>query len=1043
MRRVKNLKYIGISIPLLLVGFMVILGVTSNKLEAIDIPNGSNDLNSFFGEPYLKYNSIQSPPVINDNNINIISSNYGAAAIWSRDKLDMDYSWELKSKIEVKTLKNYDLGDGLTFVLAKEGNDLGLHGAGLGVAGIDNGIALYVNYWRDNSYGLGVSTGALKTDNFEIIDKSEQGTVPSTNNKHTFNVSWNVETQSLTYQIGDYSKTIDLTNILPTITDSENKLRVGYSASTGKAAMLTDFTFNNFMYTSIDINAKQNLYTDASFSQLVTDSNPLRYGDKGYVKVSIDNNSEIQSPKISIRPLLIEGRTEDDITIPENIGDLRVDDIASDKSMKPDGDLSNDLSIQSAGNLSTNITYSFDVPKSENIFITNNLVAEGTTTPYELVSSGPIMDERLIASDANIRSTVAKNATKQDLITHMDALGSQNNIFIDLDVIANFDEINKGIVGTKHNVEFSMDVSGEISKVNVILTIIEDRITPDRMGEVNANLTLIHSSVAKNIENEHSLVQLMNVIATYDGVQIDPLVDANGLMQEINDGVLNDYSISFNIDADSNSLTPKDNASTIENLSVVSDNTVITPDKKGSVYAQNKQIRSTDAKNIATIDELTKLMKVKATYNGEAIIPNITTKEFAQIKAGRIGIYDVEFYITEGEGASKTVKLSIIEDEAIITPDDRGSVYANNMQITSTKVKEIEAKDELIKLMNAQSNYNGEVIIPNVSSKEFEKIKAGIIGIYDVEFYITEGEGASKTTKLSIIEDEAIITPDDVGSVYAKNNQVTSKRAKEIRTIDELIKLMNAEATYNGQVIIPKISLKEFEKIQAGIVGIYDVAFNIIEGDGASKTVKLSVIEDDAVTTLDNLGSVYAINKQITSTKAKSLKNKEDLIELMSVRATYDGSVIKSIVTVEDFKIINVGTIGIYDITFGITKEQEANKTVKLSVLNDDYTIIPDEKGPIYTSDIEFTSTKNSTYENEANSLMNSNVAYDEISIVSPVEDTKFNSTKNDKINDYDVSLNIDEKDTSTTNGKLRIVIGCLVFVIISTVYTIRKRRLS
>ena len=402
MRKLKKMKVISISISLLFVCIVAIFGITSNKLEALDIPNGSNDLKNFFGEPFLKDNSVDFPPVINGNNINIISSDFGATTIWSKDKLDMDYSWDLNSKIDVKTLKDYDLGDGLTFVLAKDGNDIGQHGAGLGVAGIDNGIALYVNYWKNSGYGLGVSTGVVKTKDFEIIDKSEENMVPSTNNKHDFNVSWNAESKILSYKIGEYSKSIDLTSILPTITDSENKLRVGYSAATGEAAMIADFTFDDFMYTSVDIDAKQELYTDPNHTQLVTETNPLRYGDKGYIKVSIKNNSEIQSPKLSLRPLLIEGSTIGNIIIPENIGELMVDGVFSDKSMIPDGDLTNDLSIQPKGNSLTNITYSFDVPKSENMLITSSLIAEGTTTPYDLASSGPIyINEYVISFDAN------------------------------------------------------------------------------------------------------------------------------------------------------------------------------------------------------------------------------------------------------------------------------------------------------------------------------------------------------------------------------------------------------------------------------------------------------------------------------------------------------------------------------------------------------------------------------------------------------------------------------------------------------------------
>ena len=82
----------------------------------------------------------------------------------------------------------------------------------------------------------------------------------------------------------------------------------------------------------------------------------------------------------------------------------------------------------------------------------------------------------------------------------MDILGAQINIFIDLDIIDNFDKSNKGIDSSKHNVEFSMDVLREIWKMNVILAIIEDSTTLGEICVVNADLTLIHSCTEKMLK---------------------------------------------------------------------------------------------------------------------------------------------------------------------------------------------------------------------------------------------------------------------------------------------------------------------------------------------------------------------------------------------------------------------------------------------------------------------------------------------------------------------------------------------------------------
>ena len=259
------------------------------------------------------------------------------------------------------------------------------------------------------------------------------------------------------------------------------------------------------------------------------------------------------------------------------------------------------------------------------------------------------------------------------------------------------------------------------------------------------------------------------------------------------------------------------------------------------------QIRSSEAKKIVTLDELITLMEARATYDGGVIIPNITANEFAQIQAGKIGIYDVTFDIEFGGNVSKTVKLSVIEDDSVATPDDLGSVYAINKQITSTKAKSLKNKEALTELMRARATYDGSVIIPLVTSEDFKTINTGTVGIYDITFSIKEGNGVSKIVKLTVMHDDSVTTPDGKGHVYANDAEITSSQAKKLTSESDLISVMKATSAYDGIAIVPTVEAPEFKTIKSGQVGSYDVSFNINEVDTATTNVKLKVIKDEVI----------------------------------------------------------------------------------------------------------------------------------------------------------------------------------------------------
>ena len=297
---------------------------------------------------------------------------------------------------------------------------------------------------------------------------------------------------------------------------------------------------------------------------------------------------------------------------------------------------------------------------------------------------------------------------------------------------------------------------------------------------------------------------------------------------------------------------------------------------------------SLEAKKLANKEALIAIMDANAEYDGNTIIPNVTAKEFNQIQTGKAGLYDITFSIVNGKGASKTVKLTVLEDGSEITPDGKGYVYAENKQITQADAKTLENKEELIKLMNVSASYDGKIITPKVTAKNFTEIKTGTIGIYDIRFSIQEGNGklksvqTNKDVKLTIMSDESVTTPDGKGNVSAMNAEISVSNAKGLTSKEDLVSVMKATASYDGVSIVPAVQVADFATINQGKLGTYDVTFSIENGQKAEVSVELKVVSDEVIvkpelddtgilSTLGIYGSMFVIVGCVYTIKKRRL----------------------------------------------------------------------------------------------------------------------------------------------------------------------------
>lgn len=373
--------------------------------------------------------------------------------------------------------------------------------------------------------------------------------------------------------------------------------------------------------------------------------------------------------------------------------------------------------------------------------------------------------------------------------------------------------------------------------------------------------------------------------------------------------------------------------------------TIIAKKPTVTFNAENGFIKQSQARDLISQNDLKVYNKASASSSdGSELTVGVETPSFANIKAGTLGVYDVTYkYTNEGVTDTKVVKLNVVSDDAVISPEGKFAITAKNAIITEATAKALADQSGLIAVNKAVVTMSdGTTQTPVVNAVNFADIKAGKTGSYDVIYSYTAGsDTTSKTVKVNVVKDGTVISPDQDFGLYAEHGFIKDNEAKALQNKSQVIPYNKAEVIMSdGTKKAPEntISSGDWLSITSGTKGTYAVLYQY--GSGANEVnapVKLTVIDKDAPVSPDGKASLYAADVELSVTEAKALTAQTDLIALTKAAVTLsDGSTAVPTIASVDFASIKAGTEGTYPITYTYgTGEGKVEKTVNVVVSKD------------------------------------------------------------------------------------------------------------
>ncbi len=404
-------------------------------------------------------------------------------------------------------------------------------------------------------------------------------------------------------------------------------------------------------------------------------------------------------------------------------------------------------------------------------------------------------------------------------------------------------------------------------------------------------------------------------------------------------------------------LTTALGGSHVIKVNVVKTGTVISPDSSNTVYAEQAVVDQATARTLTSEASLRTINKVVAKTNGTDTSADvgITTGDWNAIKAGTEGSYDVTYSLGTIGGddfAAKSVKITVVKDGSIVSPDGKNSVYAESVVVSQLTAKTLTTEDTLraVNKVVASSNGISAPAIVSITSGNWDAIKNGTVGSYDVTYSLgTNGnpDYATKTVKITVVKDGTIISPDGKNGLYAENVAMTLAAANALADKNALISATKAAVTLSdGTTTAPILSDADYLAVKnATGSGKVTLQFSYGSGTGlVTDSVEVTITDDGSKT------SISGINGIVTVTEAKALANKEALIAVNDVEVTTgDGSHPAPIVTAASWNDIKAGTIGIYDINYAFGPK---SVTLKVSVVADGSEGSIDGTNSIYAQDV-------------------------------------------------------------------------------------------
>ena len=286
----------------------------------------------------------------------------------------------------------------------------------------------------------------------------------------------------------------------------------------------------------------------------------------------------------------------------------------------------------------------------------------------------------LVASDLKITPEVAKKINDVSALVNMMAAKGTNVDGTPLSVeasTADFAAIQAGTEGD-YIINFTAQTAkGETVSTTATLTIkvfaLEEQ--QGQVAFINANNKLLTTTgTTEKVKSLDDLKTVMGVTATVSGKDALAQVTVTATKEaELLKGTPGTYEVTFEIKGKDQYTSAK----TTVILTVVSDDTPITPDGKGYLSATNFLITTDEAKKITSSKDYKTIHSATGSYDGSNAFITATVADNSKIVNGYQGIFDVKFTLDgDGDTTTKDDQVSVIKKLTVVYDTKGGDVDA-------------------------------------------------------------------------------------------------------------------------------------------------------------------------------------------------------------------------------------------------------------------------------------------------------------------------------------------------------------------------------
>ncbi len=387
-------------------------------------------------------------------------------------------------------------------------------------------------------------------------------------------------------------------------------------------------------------------------------------------------------------------------------------------------------------------------------------------------------------------------------------------------------------------------------------------------------------------------------------------------------------------------------------VTVTGDNGSLTGDEEILLVAHDFTVDLTQGETLpTTIEEFISLANVEAFYtaDGTEMTDLSALSVVPTTMAGyEDGLYAVTFTLTDASGdAVVTVNALVIDENTgtgiidgvnyAVTAEDflidkrTGSGYAETDYDTSAKI--VAAANAIA--INADTH---EVDATKLVVSSPATFVGTVAGIYETSYTI-DGTTITGVANVLVIDDNSTVGADGV-VINGYNFTITSGEAMSLTAADLIatgnVTAFNIDTLEVYDVVVNATNLVA---INTGVSGVYPVELSV-EGSDTTKTIYVTVLDDDGVLTGDGEYLLNAYDFTVDLTKGETLPTTiEEFVTLANAKITntQTGEVVTdySNLTTSPASMANY-TDGLYAVTFTLADESgDAVLTVNALVIDE------------------------------------------------------------------------------------------------------------